>query len=196
MSVPCPDLWFEFEVEHDSLFQSCWHRLLTVYQLFGVSGAGVSPSSTGLGSSALLGRNVCRMNSKCKVILMHDLRGTFWTMVVFIKIQNLDNYSSSCRFKPVRPSFIFRTQIKIFLSNRWPSIDSNVQKHSKNFGKIVFVTSGVQTKRRPPALLREANTDAQNAQLYSRNKQKANLPFMTTVMGVSFFKNSSVYKLY
>ncbi len=25
------------------------------------------------------------------------------------------NYSPSCRSKPVRPSFIFRTQIKIFL---------------------------------------------------------------------------------
>ncbi len=40
------------------------------------------------------------------------------------------NYSPSCCSKPVRPLFIFRTQIKIFSDeirelSVWPSIDSN-----------------------------------------------------------------------
>ncbi len=58
-----------------------------------------------------------------------------------------------CRFKPVRPSFIFGTQIKIFWWNPlafWPCIDSNTttifkaQKGSKDIIKTVHVTSVVQ----------------------------------------------------
>ncbi len=63
------------------------------------------------------------------------------------------NYSPSCRSKPVSPSFIFGTQINIFFMNLralWPSIDSKdpytiiAQTCSKDIGKIIHVTSGVQ----------------------------------------------------
>jgi len=64
------------------------------------------------------------------------------------------NYSPSCRSKPIRPSFIFRTQIKIFFDEiRQLSdlhIDCNVittfkaQKGSKDIVKIVHVTIVVQ----------------------------------------------------
>ncbi len=45
------------------------------------------------------------------------------------------NYSLSCRSKPVRPAFIFRTQIKIFLAF-WPCIDSNATNYSRSFIKL------------------------------------------------------------
>ncbi len=60
------------------------------------------------------------------------------------------NYSPSCRSKPVRPSFIFRTQVEIFFIKSdpfWPCIDSNVtttfkaQKRSKDIVKIVHLWS-------------------------------------------------------
>ncbi len=61
------------------------------------------------------------------------------------------NYSPLCCTKPLRPSFIFRTQIKIFWWNLracWPCIDSNatdtfkVQKCSiMDIIKVVHVTS-------------------------------------------------------
>ncbi len=63
------------------------------------------------------------------------------------------NYSPLCCSKPVRPLFIFRTQIKIFWWNPrafWLCIDSNTtdtfktQKGSKDIVKIVHVTSVVQ----------------------------------------------------
>ncbi len=66
------------------------------------------------------------------------------------------NYSPSCRSKLVRPSFIFGTQIKIFLMNSESSlilfIDHKVsymikaQKRSKEIVKIIHVTSVVQSK--------------------------------------------------
>ncbi len=69
------------------------------------------------------------------------------------KKNSVINYSPSCRSKPVRPSFIFITQMKIFWwipRALWPPIDRNVinminvQKHSKEISKIIHVTSGVQ----------------------------------------------------
>ncbi len=61
------------------------------------------------------------------------------------------NYSPSCRSKPVRLSFIFRAQIKIFLmKSKSFLIDSNAtdtykaQKGSKDIVKTVHVTSVVQ----------------------------------------------------
>jgi len=60
------------------------------------------------------------------------------------------NYSPSCRSKPVRPLFIFGTQIKTFLMKSESSLTlhrqqcSQVQKHSKYIGKTVHVTSVAQ----------------------------------------------------
>ncbi len=62
------------------------------------------------------------------------------------------NYSPSCRSKPVRPSFIFGTQMKIFLIqsenflilHRQPCNWDKVQKGSKDIIKTVHVTSVVE----------------------------------------------------
>ncbi len=64
------------------------------------------------------------------------------------------NYSPSCRSKPIRPSFIFGTQIKSILMKSESfltlHIDGNgtttfkAQKRSKDIIKIVHVTSVVQ----------------------------------------------------
>ncbi len=40
------------------------------------------------------------------------------------------NYSPSCRLKPVRPSFIFRTQIKIFLMKSERFLTLHRQQHN------------------------------------------------------------------
>ncbi len=49
----------------------------------------------------------------CKLLTAHvPFKG-----IVHPKMKIVINYSPSCRSKPVRPSFIFRTQIKIFLWN-------------------------------------------------------------------------------
>ncbi len=42
------------------------------------------------------------------------------------------NYSSSCRSKPERPSFIFGTQIKIFLMKSESSLILRRQQHNSN----------------------------------------------------------------
>ncbi len=42
------------------------------------------------------------------------------------------NYSPSCRSKPVRPSFIFGTQIKIFLIKSKSSLTLHRQQHNWN----------------------------------------------------------------
>ncbi len=47
-----------------------------------------------------------------------------------------------CRSKPVRPPFIVRTHITMFLFESESC--SHVQKRSKEIGKIIHVTSGVQ----------------------------------------------------
>ncbi len=67
------------------------------------------------------------------------------------KIVIVINYSSSCRSKPARLSFIFRTQIKIFLMKSESSLIlhrqlkcSLTQKHSKDICKTVHVTSVAQ----------------------------------------------------
>ncbi len=59
------------------------------------------------------------------------------------------NYSPSCHCKPVRPSFIFGTQIKIFFYYPYrPQHNCNVLR-SRNIAsssvKIVNLSSGVQT---------------------------------------------------
>ncbi len=63
------------------------------------------------------------------------------------------NYSPPCRSKPVRPSFIFRTQIKIFLMKsensqtlhrqQHNSLFFQVQKCRKDNGTIVHMTTRV-----------------------------------------------------
>ncbi len=85
---------------------------------------------------------------------IHHLQSRWWQNVHFwvnypikdsISSKNKNsviNYSPSCRSKPVRPSFFFKTQIKIFFRWNprafWPSIDSNAtdtfkaQKRSKD----------------------------------------------------------------
>ncbi len=73
--------------------------------------------------------------------------------IVHPKNENsVSNYSPSSF--PVRPSFIFRTQIKIFLikSESFLTLYRQQQncnvprsRNSKDIGKIVHVTSGVQT---------------------------------------------------
>ncbi len=60
------------------------------------------------------------------------------------------NYSPSCRSKPIKPLFIFRTQMRINPSAFWPFVDSNAttkfkaQKGSKDIVKIVRVTLLIQ----------------------------------------------------
>ncbi len=62
------------------------------------------------------------------------------------KLASVNSYSPSCRSKPVRPSFIFGTQIKIFLikseSNATDTLKA--QEGSKDIVKIVHLTSVVQ----------------------------------------------------
>ncbi len=61
-------------------------------------------------------------------------------------------YSPLCHSKPVRPLFIFKTQIKIFFMKSDSSLTLHRQqeyyhgeeKHSKEIVKIVHVTSVVQ----------------------------------------------------
>jgi len=60
------------------------------------------------------------------------------------------NYSPSCRSKPVRPSFIFGTQIKIFLiksdgSVRPPLAASYFFANSQKGTKVIFKTVHVTT---------------------------------------------------
>ncbi len=65
------------------------------------------------------------------------------------------NYSPSCHSKPIRSPFTFENKLRYFwsiLRALWPSKDSrdittiNIQKLSKEIGKIIHVTSGVQSK--------------------------------------------------
>ncbi len=77
------------------------------------------------------------------IILSYELKGYSTP-----KWKYFINHLPPCRSKPVKALFVFRTQIKIFLMHSDPPIDSNVintinvQKCSKEIGKIIHVTSG------------------------------------------------------
>ncbi len=70
------------------------------------------------------------------------------------------NYSPSCRSKPIRPSFIFRTQIKMFLMKSESFLtlhrqqcNWNVSRLRSEIVKIGHVTSVVQTQENARILL-------------------------------------------
>ncbi len=81
---------------------------------------------------------------------IYQIQNIFLKGIVHPKMKVLSLIPPSCRFKPVRPPFIFRTQFLYSIRELWPSIDSKgpytikVQKHSKEIGKIIHVSSGVQ----------------------------------------------------
>uniref|UniRef100_A0A672M767 Solute carrier family 25 member 29 n=1 Tax=Sinocyclocheilus grahami TaxID=75366 RepID=A0A672M767_SINGR len=64
---------------------------------------------------------------------MHFFKGVNKVQSFLIKNENSAiNYSPSCRSKPVRPLFIFRTQIKIFVMNSKSSLTLHRQKMYRN----------------------------------------------------------------
>ncbi len=81
------------------------------------------------------------------------------------------NYSPSCRSKPVRPSFIFRTQIKIFLMTSESFLTLHRQQHNWMFKaqkrKIVMWYQWVQ-----PVTLRSC----ENTFCLQRKQKITNIP--------------------
>ncbi len=81
-------------------------------------------------------------------LYIYQIQNIFLKGIVHTKMKLLSLIPPSCRFKPVRPPFIFRTQFLYSIRELCPSVDSkgpymiNAQKHSMEIGKTIHVSSG------------------------------------------------------